>query len=270
MQKTAVITGSSAGIGFQAARSLAELGFEIIIAARSIEKGKAAAATIGSEFPKSKTRVLQLELSDFESIRNFASNLDCQWDILLNNAGAKIEKPAKTTAQNFEWHVGVNHLGHFALTADIWPLAKTTATVVTVSSIVAHKGNLDWNQEKFPDERSAYASSKLMNYAFAEGLAKRLEGTSRKSIAAHPGFTRASAYGNRLIRVGEYIAAQSAEAGSRPILQAIDSPNGSYLAPRVLELWGKPSEARKPRIKQERADEFWDWSEKSTGRVFNP
>jgi NAD(P)-dependent dehydrogenase (short-subunit alcohol dehydrogenase family) len=269
MQKTAVITGSSAGIGFQSARSLAELGFEIIIAARSIEKGKAAATSISSEFPKAKTRVLQLELSDLESIRNFATHLDCQWDILINNAGAKIEKPHKTTVQNFEWHIGVNHLGHFALTADIWPLAKTNATVVTVSSIVAHNGDLDWNQEKFSDERSAYANSKLMNYVFAEGLAKRVQGTNRKSVAVHPGFTRASAYGNRLIRVGEYIAAQSAQAGSRPILQAMDSPNGSYLAPRILELWGKPSQARKPQISQEQVDEFWDWSEKSTGRVFS-
>jgi hypothetical protein len=81
---------------------------------------------------------------------------------------------------------------------------------------------------------------------FALELNRRLSasGSSVSATAAHPGFARASAYGSKVVRFGEYLAAQSAARGAKPILESLSSEPGSYLGPRVFELWGSPTAAR--------------------------
>lgn len=269
MRKLAIVTGGNTGIGKQIALKLANTNHDVVIGCRNTQKGDATAEEIMVRFPGVSVEVRKLDLSDLDSVASFGRTQSKQWDVLINNAGAKIEKPLKLTKQGHEWHLGVNHLGHFALTADLWNTASTNATVTTVSSVVARKGKLNFEiQDGQFHQTKQYANSKLMNYAFARMLAQKLRGTGRASTAAHPGFARADAYGNRGIRMAEYFFAQSAKAGAKPIFEASTSNNGTYLAPGVFELWGKPSEARHHLISDEDLEKFWLESQMLTERKF--
>jgi NAD(P)-dependent dehydrogenase (short-subunit alcohol dehydrogenase family) len=272
MQKLAVITGGNTGLGFfTAQRALAE-GFDVLLASRSLERASAARIELLKEFNDSNISIGKVDLSDLNSVSDFVEKLNRGWDVLINNAGAKIQKPFKTTTQGFEWHIGVNHLGHFALTAGLLPKANHDSTVVTVSSIVARNGKLDFLRDipasEF-NERQAYANSKLMNLMFAMELSSRLGSKQIKSVAAHPGFARAGSYGNKIIRASEYVLAQSARLGSQSIWAATKQVGGSYSAPRHFELWGEAAEGHVPEIDPKTRELFWDQSELLSGVRFD-
>ncbi len=271
MQKRAIITGGTAGLGYSSALRAAEAGFDVIIASRNQVQGELAKSEIQKKFPLVEIKFLSLDLSDIDSIEKFRRRIVQPWDLLINNAGAKIQKPFKSTKQGHEWHVGVNHLGHFALTAMLWPMAAEAATVTTVTSIVAKKGQAKFSSSKENfNERQAYADSKFLNMAYARELAKRLEGTSKKSTLAHPGFAKANPYGNSAVRFAENIAAQSAWRGSEPIWEAANAENGTYFVPNVLELWGKPKQVELMSLDEKLLSEIWLESEELTGVRFSP
>lgn len=267
MHKLAIVTGGNSGLGKQTAMMLAQANYDLVLACRDTAKADAVAKEIVDRHSQTRVDVRKLDLSDLESVKIFAESQEQPWNLLINNAGAKIEKPMKLTRQGFEWHLGVNHLGHFALTADLWHMAATDATITTVTSVVATRGSLSFQLDASSfDERKQYANSKLMNYAFAKSLAGRLENTARNSTIAHPGFARAAAYGNVGIRIAEYIFAQSAKAGAKSIFEACNSKNATFSAPQWFELWGKPAPARHPEISAEDLNLFWQKSETLTGR----
>ena len=108
-----------------------------------------------------------------------------------------------------------------------------------------------------------------MNLAFATALARKLAGSLRSSTAAHPGFARAEAYGNAGVRIAEYLFAQSAKSGSIPIFEACFSNNGTYLAPKVMELWSGFKDGYRKEISETDLETFWHASEQLTGRVFS-
>lgn len=267
MQRHVIITGGNTGLGLQVARYALAEGCEVTLAVRSLDRGTAAESLLRDEFRAAHLNVEQLDLADLNSVKQFAESIS-NWDVLINNAGAKIERPYKQTAQGFEWHVGVNHLGHFGLTAMLWPKGSPSAKVVTVSSIVARKGNLEFEPIEF-DRGTAYANSKLMNLVFAQELARRLDSSSsaKSSMVAHPGFARASFYGSRLIRISEYLFAHSAKLGAQSIWAAVNSNNGDYLAPRWFELWGKPKIFNKQPLHG--AKQLWLDSETKVGHEFS-
>lgn len=271
MQKLAIITGGNVGIGFHCAqRALAE-GFAVCLLSRDLVKANAAKMQFESKFKGAKIDVKKLDLADLDEVIRVANSFERSWDLLINNAGAKIEKPFRRTTRGHEWHIGVNYLAHFALTAGLLGKANPAATVTSVSSIVARKGLLDLlentRSEDF-NERQAYANSKLMNFVFSQELARRFAGTGLKSTAGHPGFARASAYGSKAIRAAEYALAQSAWLGSDSIWKATKAPNSSYLAPRYFELWGEADDGFMPEINQADVRVFWEKSELLCGIKF--
>lgn len=267
MQKLAIVTGGNTGLGKQTALRLAKEGFDLVIACRNQSSGDAAAKEILQLNPSRKIEIAPLDLSDLDSVSDFAKQQKSNWHLLVNNAGAKIERPHKLTKQGFEWHLGVNHLGHFALTADLWHLAASNAKVVSVSSIVARNGCLDLLPATF-SASTQYANSKLMNLVFAMMLSEKVANSDRSSNAAHPGFARADAYGNWRIRLAEYLFAQSSKAGSEPIFDACLTGNGEFLVPKIFELWGKSALARPQLPADQEMDNFWKMSETLTGRKF--
>ena len=108
--RTAIVTGASDGIGAVTARELARAGAHVVLAVRNPEKGSAAsAAWTGS------TEVRQLDLASLDPVREFARDWDGSIDLLINNAGV-MRPGVERTVDGFEAHIGVNHLGHFALT----------------------------------------------------------------------------------------------------------------------------------------------------------
>ncbi|KAJ8010818.1 hypothetical protein DPEC_G00079080 [Dallia pectoralis] len=192
--QTVVITGANTGIGKETARDLAKRGARIIMACRDMEKAESARRDIQEDSRNKNIVVHKLDLSDTESIREFAERIyteEKRVDILINNAGVMM-CPYSKTKDGFEMQFGVNHLGHFLLTYLLLDLMKRSAParIVNVSS-VAHTWTdrilEDVNSERSYDQVNAYGQSKLANILCTRSLAKRLQGTGVSVFSLHPG-----------------------------------------------------------------------------------
>lgn len=273
----AIITGANTGLGFETARGLLQVGFEVVITSRNLERGEKAVARLKSEYPKGQISALALDLSNQSSVRAFAprfTQAQKKWDVLVLNAGAKVLSSYKETDSGIEYHFGVNAVGHFALVADLLALRAEVARVVSVSSIVARFAPSALGPAGSPKSYSAgasYSASKLSNYLFAIELQNRFGSESFSSLAAHPGFARAEPYGPKSTRFFESFMAQSAAKGALPIIEAAtDSslPGGSYRVPKILELWGEPSEGIVPKItNHESLIKNWEILETLSGKT---
>ncbi|MFB7879278.1 oxidoreductase [Nocardia sp. NPDC056064] len=183
--RTFVITGANGGLGTETTRVLAGKGATVIMACRNAAKAQPIAESIPGD-----VRVAALDLADLASVRAFAEQQG-DFDVLINNAGL-MNVPFSRTADGFETQFGVNHLGHFALTALL--LDRIGDRVVTLASI-AHKQTPklwidDLNYENRRYQRNlAYAQAKLANLMFGRELQRRLTeaGSAKKSYAVHPG-----------------------------------------------------------------------------------
>jgi NAD(P)-dependent dehydrogenase (short-subunit alcohol dehydrogenase family) len=99
-----IITGGNSGVGKATAAAMAAAGHEVVIACRSVSKGRDAVKTMSGD-----VKVAELDLADLASVRKFAETVD--WtDVLVNNAGV-LGLPLTRTADGFEAHMGTNHLG---------------------------------------------------------------------------------------------------------------------------------------------------------------
>ena len=273
----AIITGANTGLGFETARGLLQVGFEVVITSRNLERGEKAVARLKSEYPKGQISALALDLSNQSSVRAFAprfTQAQKKWGVLVLNAGAKVLSSYKETDSGIEYHFGVNAVGHFALVADLLALRAEVARVVSVSSIVARFAPSALGPAGSPKSYSAgasYSASKLSNYLFAIELQNRFGSESFSSLAAHPGFARAEPYGPKSTRFFESFMAQSAAKGALPIIEAAtDSslPGGSYRVPKILELWGEPSEGIVPKItNHESLIKNWEILETLSGKT---
>lgn len=248
--KRIVITGSSHGIGFEAAGILASKGAEVVLAVRNREKGEKAAAKIRPLNGSKPVTVMNLDLADLESVRKFAEEYATRFDrldVLINNAGVMIP-PYKMTKDGFELQFGTNHLGHFALTGHLLPVVMNTplSRIVTISSIAArrakiHFDNLDGSKGYNP--MTFYRQSKLANLLFAMELQNRLEvaGSTTISVACHPGISVTNLLSRgtgretgRVMKALMGIVAQPASMGALPTLYAATHPDlrgGEFIGP---------------------------------------
>ena len=248
--KRIVITGSSHGIGFEAAGILASKGAEVVLAVRNREKGEKAAAKIRPVNGSLPVTVMNLDLADLESVRKFAEEYTARFDrldVLINNAGVMIP-PYKMTKDGFELQFGTNHLGHFALTGHLLPVVMNTplSRIVTISSIAArrakiHFDNLDGSKGYNP--MTFYRQSKLANLLFAMELQNRLEvaGSTTISVACHPGISVTNLLSRgtgretgRVMKALMGIVAQPASMGALPTLYAATHPDlrgGEFIGP---------------------------------------
>src|SRR3954468_13328191 len=119
----AVVTGANGGLGLETARALAGAGAHVVMAARDQAKAAAAEADIRSGLPEASLEVVELDLGSLESVAAAADAISSRppaLDILVNNA-ALMGIPERHTADGFEMQFGVDHLGHYALTAQLLP-----------------------------------------------------------------------------------------------------------------------------------------------------
>jgi len=280
----AVITGSTEGIGFEDALALSAAGWQVIIMGRNAQKGAAAIARLKQLNPKAKVRFEQIDLADLSSIQSFAAKMVAKGEainLLINNAGVMTPPNRLETADGFELQFGTNHIGHFALTAQLLPLLRKApgARVVTVSSVANRAGALN-----FEDLQSAaayvpmkaYSQAKLANLMFALELQRQSDqhGWGITSIAAHPGVSRT----NLLISgAGKWSAAgmartflpflfQPSAQGALPTLYAATAPGakgGAYYGPDKLgETRGYPAIAKIPQqaLEETIASKLWEVS----------
>jgi len=175
--KIAIVTGGYSGVGLETTRALAEAGATVVVPARTQEKARSALAGIP------RVELETLELIDPESIDGFASRFlttERPLDILINNAGI-MASPLQRDARGYESQFATNHLGHFQLTARLWPALRRAgkARVVSLSSTGIRFGAVDFddpNFEKRPYNKwQAYGQSKTANALFAVALDKRGE-----------------------------------------------------------------------------------------------
>ena len=196
--RTFLVTGGNTGIGRATATALAAAGGRVYITSRSAEAGAAAVDAITSAAGSQTVWLLPLDLASLASVRDCAAAFlarDEPLHVLVNNAGVGGQRGK--TAEGFELHFGVNHLGHFALTMLLLDRLKASgsgagqgARVVTVSSD-AHYGapGIDFDAVRrstpsFTGQRE-YAVSKLCNVLFTQELSRRAGDVS--SYALHPG-----------------------------------------------------------------------------------
>lgn len=193
--KNIIITGASAGLGAETARALAAAGATIIMAVRSVEKGKAVAEKIQQTCGIKKIEVDYLDLRVWDSVYKFAGNIlarDIPVHVLINNAGLQLAKKEFIDG-NIEAQFGINHLGHMLLSCLLAPalLKGTPARVVCLSS-AAHRRIParfdDINFEQRPYEKlESYSISKSANSLFAVEFNRRLEHKGVTSYAVNPG-----------------------------------------------------------------------------------
>ncbi len=204
--RTAVVTGANGGLGFETARELARKGAHVVMAVRNLDKATAARDTIAREIPGASLELVALDLGSLASVRAAAKTiLDAHpvIDILVNNAGV-MGIPFRTTSDGFEMQFGINHLGHFALTALLLPavLRSDGGRIVSVTSSGRRFGTTvdpdDLTMEKRYDAWRSYGRAKLSNLQFAVELDRRLAATGAtvRVVAADPGFSHTDLQAN--------------------------------------------------------------------------
>jgi NAD(P)-dependent dehydrogenase (short-subunit alcohol dehydrogenase family) len=261
--KTFVITGGNAGIGYFTAEQLASAGGRVIIAARNRGKADAAMASIRSRVPRADVGFVSFDLTSLASIRDAAAEISASGPItaLVNNAGLVISpRRRRVTADGLELLVGGNALGHFALTAQLFPALVPGGRVVGLGSMSTRMVRLDppdlLSVRRYRPFR-AYAFSKHAVHGFAFELDRRLRaaGDSRRSLLAHPGFAVSGlaarrpgitdqARWRRLTEIALFsIVGQGKDEGAwSPVRAAIDpdAESGTFFGPARMALTGVP------------------------------
>ncbi|MGD9738077.1 MAG: oxidoreductase [Bauldia sp.] len=300
--RVAVVTGATSGLGLEMVRALLGKGARVVIASRSPEKGAVVVAALRRDIPDADVAFEAVDLADLGSVRAVAYRLRSRLaslDLLVNNAGLSMPPGLQLTADGIERQFATNHLGHFLLTAELWPLLAGTAgaRVVTVASVAHRRGRIAFDdvslaRRRYGIGRAAYAQSKLANLLFAIELQRRIDASRLgvKSIAAHPGLAAtplvrtgrdtgrdgsSPRVATRLLVAGYRRFSQSAADGALPLLYAATAPDaegGGYYGPSGwLELRGPVGIAEvRPRARDPvAAARLWALSESLIGRPFD-
>lgn len=283
--KHIIVTGANSGIGFEAAKVLAAKGARVTLACRNADKAKDAQAKIRKVHKDAKVEIGSLDLASLKSIAAFAADYrkkHGKLDILINNAGVMVP-PYGKTEDGFELQIGCNHLGHFALTAQLIDLvnASPEGRVVSVASQAHRAGKIhfdDLHWEKGYQQWPAYGQSKIANLYFTYELDRNLKeaGHGTRATAAHPGYSSTNL--QRTMTAGTIanaVFAQSQKAGALPTLRAATDPDaesGSYWGPNgIMEMRGSPVKVKSNRRSHDKriARRLWDVSEELTGQTFS-
>ncbi len=296
--RVAIVTGANSGIGLETAIVLAQAGAQVVMACRSPDKASAALQELHRRAPQAQAEVMALDLADLGSVSGFAGAFAARHkrlDLLINNAGI-MALPYLKTKDGFEMLFGTNHLGHFALTGQLFDQIRETprARVVTLSSVAHRSGRLpleDPHWERRAYSRSgAYRQSKLANLLFALELERRLRRANIDtiSVAAHPGYAATNiVFGgvaaprspmrslwNQMASLGNTLLAQPASQGALPTLHAATAPDikgGDYIGPDgFIEFKGYPTRVKPCALALDEplAAGLWSKSEEMTGVRF--
>ena len=194
-EKRILVTGVSAGIGVETARSLVAHGATVVGAARDLVKAETATAPVRWEAAENggSFELVELDLTILSSVRECADALlakGAAFDLVIANAGV-MATPFSCTADHFEMQFGTNHLGHFVLVNRIAPLIRDGGRLINLSSAGHRFSNVDLedpNFERTPyDPFVAYGRSKTANILFAVEFDRRHRGRGVRAAAVHPG-----------------------------------------------------------------------------------
>lgn len=286
--KTIIVTGANAGIGFETALALYEAGANVILACRNLKNAEDTLFRLQELHKKGTLEIGVLDLSDLESIKQFADTFlqkHKQLDVLINNAGVAMP-PASKTTEGYELQFGVNFLGHFALTGHLYPLLKETpnSRIVTLSSNGYQSAAIDFDNLKSEisyDPMREYRQSKLADLLFSVELHRRIiaKGDKVLSIAAQPGANKTEltrhlseeAIKAGIDRLGEFMEPWQGALSSVYAAVSNEVGGGNLYEPDNGGYRGYPTLAT---IKENALDEtvakkLWDLAEKITS-VYYP
>jgi NAD(P)-dependent dehydrogenase (short-subunit alcohol dehydrogenase family) len=288
--RTAVVTGANGGLGLETARELARKGAHVVMAVRNQQKAEDAVTDIRSSVPDASLTLVALDLGSQASVRKAAEDIlreHPRVDLLINNAGV-MGIPERKTADGYEMQFGVDHLGHWTLTALLLPalVGSPMARVVTVTSTAHHMGRAVDPKNPHLEGRyrpwRAYGQAKLANFHFGLGLQRHLAqaGVSTASLIAHPGLSNTDLQalsvresgGGASQRFFEMLAARtgmSPARGALSQLRAATDPNakgGELYGPLYINN-GPP--VRKPILRHlgmsDAITKLWAVSDRETG-----
>ncbi len=287
--RIAIVTGANNGIGFETSLAMANYGFKVIMACRNLTKAEKAKSEILQKSPNADLDILQLDLSDLESVRTFAKNFKnkyAQLDVLINNAGVLIYSGKKNKA-GVELQFATNHLGHFLLTGLLLEQMpdNSTSRIVALSSLAHKEAKIhfdDLNCETTDDNGAAYGQSKLANLMFADELNRRLKKANKKivALAVHPGgsdsglFDEMSKITYYTFKILSPFIFHSNASAAKPSLFAALNPGvkgGEYFGPQGFrEFRGRVGIAKRSDYskREDIATRLWHLSEKMTDQAF--
>jgi NAD(P)-dependent dehydrogenase (short-subunit alcohol dehydrogenase family) len=191
--KRVLVTGVSAGLGVETARSLVAHGATVVGTARDLNKARRALAQAFPQKADPPVELVEADLASLASVRKAASDLLARakpFDAIIANAGV-MACPQGKTKDGFETQFGTNHLGHFVFINRLVPLLNRGARIVTLSS-AGHRIS-DVNIEDPNFERTeyqpftAYGRSKTANILYAVALDSKLKGRGVRATSLHPG-----------------------------------------------------------------------------------
>jgi NAD(P)-dependent dehydrogenase (short-subunit alcohol dehydrogenase family) len=193
--KRILVTGASAGLGVETARSLAAHGAQVVGAARDLNKAKAATEQVRKDAVANggSFELIELDLANLKSVRACAERLLAKgeaFDVVIANAGV-MATPFGYTADGFETQFGTNHLGHFVLVNQIAALIRSGGRLINLSSLGHRYSNVDLEDPTFErvpyDPFLAYGRSKTANVLFAVAFDRRHRHRGIRAAAVHPG-----------------------------------------------------------------------------------
>jgi NAD(P)-dependent dehydrogenase (short-subunit alcohol dehydrogenase family) len=192
--KRILVTGVSAGLGVETARTLAAHGARVVGAARDLDKARNATKVVRDQAANGGAlELVELDLASLASVRACADKLVAAgkpFDVVIANAGV-MACPKSTTADGFETQFGTNHLGHFVLVNRIASLMKRGSRLVNLSSSGHRFSDVDLDDPNFErtpyTEFGAYGRSKTANILFAVEFDRRHKTDGVRATAVHPG-----------------------------------------------------------------------------------
>ena len=281
--KTAIVTGSNTGIGYETALDLYQKGAKVYVACRNEGKASNAIERMKAQGGKGKLVFGHLDLASLSSVKAFADKVleqESRLDFLVNNAGIMIPTASKTE-DGFEIQFGVNFIGHFVLTGHLFNLLEATkaSRVVTLSSIAHRRATIDFDNFRLEKPYSSwreYGQSKLADIIFALEFEKRLRNNACQviSLAAHPGFSKTDLQVHMDKDMLASLDLMTAKEGAQPTLAAClreDAEGGQYWGPDgPNEQKGKPALAKidAAALDEKLNAKLWDWAKETTGANF--
>ncbi len=303
--KRILVTGVSAGIGVETARSLAAHGAHVVGAARDVTKAKAATEQVVKDAAANggSLYLVELDLANLKSVRACADKLLAQgepFDVVIANAGV-MATPFGHTADGFETQFGTNHLGHFVFVNRIAPLIRKGGRLINLSSAGHRMSNVDLedpNFERTPyDPMIAYGRSKTANILFAVAFDQRHAKRGVRAAAVHPGViqTELARYMDPglLQNLVQQIEKQQAAEGKGPfqwktipqgaatsvwagVVASADEIGGRYcenchvgkIVPESVQISGVSEGVRAYALDKNTAEALWKKSEELVGESF--
>ncbi len=285
-RQVVLITGGNSGIGFAAAKKLAQHGFHVVLASRNQKTSAHAIQQILNIQPEASLESIPLDLSSLDSVRRCAKdflNKGYPLNVLINNAGGSISgKHASFSADGFELTLATNHLGHFLLTNLLLDnLVKSApCRVITVSSQLHVPGygmgpapDFDWENldgSKYYDPQVFYKNSKLANIWFAYELHRRFSSAGVISLAVCPGFVPQAIGNRRTNPIERFLYRQI--LNRMPFSRTIDQASEAYLRiateSRYASMGGKflvdgeDTPSSEESYDEQKASKLWALSEK--------